>query len=835
MCKKDTSGGGKKCCTRTVISGVVMLVGAALLVASFVIAAVVLTMLQDGVNNTARYNSPQTDETAFNDFLSNIPEKRSTNDASLRYYAYYLFNITNLDTLVTTHTTSPVSSRVIPVVAEMGPYVYRKWVDKFNVQFDAAQDKISWQEYGRYFFQPEYSKMGSRQLNDETDMFYQASSIYTALFANPLGPATKNQPEIAFRLGLAAAFPYVYTGFINSAVTGAIGSTIFNASLFNPSTQDPAIIHMLTHSTFKTTPFGDNTKSAFLALGAGLYPSNPTKWAAAPTLELWKFLAESGIGSFALPSDTHAMLLAAGPALASVSGLPSVSGVSCSNMQLLRSGGQVAFCYLFLPTALITNSINNALTAASIPLSFTTDNIDGVKAWLNHILHNQYNWVFEVMGHQAGRFKDRFAGSCQALANPDLALSTVTSDPACRVFNNGNMWVLASAKSLLFENMHLLGPLLAAAKAPAVTLHPTRLSYFSNSTSQADAALDREVNQVGTGINHIGDVDNIYKFKNTSVLPTTGSSAPWCHQAIDPVYAPAGLYHIQRFQQFGQTFQQVTQAEATKYSPNYPPGRVDDSNPFKYKSSVIEDRSFPVSVFVSDITRRAKMVWYSDISLKGIDLRRYTISDEEFVKIPFFGQYYDGLANYTCPAAGGPTTFACLPRYQKVNQTDCDIRGGFEFATLAVPTDADFNRDAPFGANFFLASELLPFIDFEPTSGAAMAGTLKMQLNLMVTPYVGATAALYPAGAESTWLSTGPRRTTVIPSVWLSKIAFLSDKQADKFKSTVQAAQLASKVVLIVGTIVGGVMMFAGLAFFIVNVRKGGAYGSQTSKSDLAL
>lgn len=865
MCKKDTDGGSYcccKCCTPTVSSIVVAIVGAAILVASFVIAAVVLTMLQDGIVKTARYNSPRSDAKAFNDWLSNIPSKRSTNDASLKYYQYYFFNITNLDAVVNNSAKGlATEDPVYPLVDEIGPYTYRYYVDRLSPTFDTDDERLTYSEYYRYIFEPTLSKMGSRQLDDQTDVFTTTSLIYSSIFGNPLTNSTFANPELVGRIGLASVLGFPHIDWLNQMGASTFGGYLFDptesrfAALGCPGTTAAGaancmgaltIWQHLYGQSFKGTNY-NNTAVVFATWGAQLFGVSNNRWASAVPVEYWWYIDTFGTPIQKVASPFQAIgfyngTLMTSPALPQCNFAFGVVGA--------------AGCWLQVDA--------NTITALLQPrVGITIDQVNGIKSYYQYLAFAYWNFVFASNGHLGSQYKSLFSPANCAVQAGQYISPLVKGEFGCTTFNNANMYIKATPRSLLFEQYNTIGAVVQATKPAS---RRGSLSFSTNYTSEADARLDSWQYTVGTGINHINDIDNLYLWKNKTSLSTDPWKGIWCHKGDDATYAPGGYYPVQHFSLVpGWTYREANQAQMTKYTPNYPPGKVSDSNRYSFENSIISDKTFALDLFVGDISRHAKMVYYRDASVKGIDIQRYTISDTEFnAGLTFFGQYFRGLANYSCPGAGGPNTFSCYPRYGKLDLSvlRSAVGAGFTLPSLAAPgsvlyttgidtavinaPDRDtFLANSQMGENFGDSNELIAMIDLEPVSGAALGGTLKQQVNLLVQPYIGANLLVY---LNSTGVTANPafpslfrsaapnahlHRATLMPIYWLNKIGFLSDKQADTFKSSVYGAKLASRVVLIVGSIVGGLMMFVALGFVIVKRRAG--YNTQTSKSDLAL
>lgn len=125
-------------------------------------------------------------------------------------------------------------------------------------------------------------------------------------------------------------------------------------------------------------------------------------------------------------------------------------------------------------------------------------------------------------------------------------------------------------------------------------------------------------------------------------------------------------------------------------------------------------------------------------------------------------------------------------------------------------------------------STLTAWQDLEPVSGQEVGGSLKEQVNLLVLSSAGAVNLSKAIPGHY----MGPYTSTLWPVVWSDKHGELTSSQASTLKAAISAVT-AANLLLIIGTIIGGVMMIVSSAFVVLYVRRRKGYNTQTSKIDL--
>jgi len=99
-----------------------------------------------------------------------------------------------------------------------------------------------------------------------------------------------------------------------------------------------------------------------------------------------------------------------------------------------------------------------------------------------------------------------------------------------------------------------------------------------------------------------------------------------------------------------------------------------------------------------------------------------------------------------------------------------------------------------------------------------------------VFPWAGAVNA--STGVQNTTYYMGPSSSTLWPVVWSDKHGELTTSEASSLKTAIGAVT-ASRLVLIIGTVIGGVQMIVSSVFVGLYYFRRRGYATQTSKIDL--
>lgn len=134
------------------------------------------------------------------------------------YFAYHPFHVENAETYLSSSTSE--STTVKPAFREKGPYVYRKFVRRTNVEFHAAKGTVSYDTNAYFEFAPELS---CESCDPDVDSFTSVDTSYlalvtkangerqftTAFLASMLRAKGLSDPEISTLLTRTPALPAI--------------------------------------------------------------------------------------------------------------------------------------------------------------------------------------------------------------------------------------------------------------------------------------------------------------------------------------------------------------------------------------------------------------------------------------------------------------------------------------------------------------------------------------------------------------------------------------------------------------------------------------------------
>eukprot|EP00735_Rhodelphis_limneticus_P009913 TRINITY_DN2890_c4_g1::TRINITY_DN2890_c4_g1_i1::g.5838::m.5838 TRINITY_DN2890_c4_g1::TRINITY_DN2890_c4_g1_i1::g.5838 ORF type:complete len:523 (-),score=117.40,sp/O18824/SCRB1_BOVIN/24.24/6e-35,CD36/PF01130.16/5.3e-74,Neurensin/PF14927.1/0.062,Neurensin/PF14927.1/7e+03 TRINITY_DN2890_c4_g1_i1:73-1641(-) len=154
------------------ISGFVLTgLGLVVLICGLVFSWYIDSSLKEEVKQSAIVDGFDDDD--YDVWVKNHGDKDQHAD---EYMNFYFWNITNLDDIL--------QGRDIPRLEELGPYRYRQYLDKFDVEFTEKNAFVSYKMFQRWHFLPELSvTKDGRQLNDVTDMITTVNCAYSGAVA----------------------------------------------------------------------------------------------------------------------------------------------------------------------------------------------------------------------------------------------------------------------------------------------------------------------------------------------------------------------------------------------------------------------------------------------------------------------------------------------------------------------------------------------------------------------------------------------------------------------------------------------------------------------------
>mmetsp|Transcript_25909 Transcript_25909/g.36106 ORF Transcript_25909/g.36106 Transcript_25909/m.36106 type:complete len:736 (+) Transcript_25909:70-2277(+) len=142
----------------------VALFGLATLLFGIFFSHYILQEFQHQLHHSLRLQTPEEDQTLFNHWQNdNYP------GATPEHWKYYMWNVTNCGDVA--------STGAIPVVKEIGPYVYREFKTRFNVTFSDGNNLVTYNEMSLY----EYEESMSCESCHETNIIVGLWPTYITL------------------------------------------------------------------------------------------------------------------------------------------------------------------------------------------------------------------------------------------------------------------------------------------------------------------------------------------------------------------------------------------------------------------------------------------------------------------------------------------------------------------------------------------------------------------------------------------------------------------------------------------------------------------------------
>jgi len=456
-------------------------------------------------------------------------------------------------------------------------------------------------------------------------------------------------------------------------------------------------------------------------------------------------------------------------------------------------------------------------------LSITANQTAVVGAWLAYQANYTMSFLFDIEGHVGSSYTTVYrSDGAHYVGYPTIF--PPTAPPS--YYNNANMFVGKSPYQLLFQNVSLLGGVVLYGK----TTFPQEIGLVASSQRSpfADIKAPSLVVTVNTGQVNIDDVDEITAFStgipfsftpptyqtiygNPSDIPS-GVSATFCNIANLGSTATVNLSISQDY--FG---------IKSHWTPTFPPGHT--TSTYGWSNSIVSD-NLQYTLFNSILQRQVNFSIMYDTSVQGIDVKRFTVSPSNFEPDvstgPGYGLISYAVALYFC---SGKPIFFTPPRFFTVNLTAAEQAFSTMYDGVSFTSPSWTPLTPVTGAD---PSTLTAWQDLEPVSGQEVGGSLKEQVNLLVLSSAGAVNLSKAIPGHY----MGPYTSTLWPVVWSDKHGELTSSQASTLKAAISAVT-AANLLLIIGTIIGGVMMIVSSAFVVLYVRRRKGYNTQTSKIDL--
>jgi len=381
----------------------------------------------------------------------------------------------------------------------------------------------------------------------------------------------------------------------------------------------------------------------------------------------------------------------------------------------------------------------------------------------------------------------------------------------------------------------------------------------SNRPSVAIDRLKPTYVKINTGLANMDDVDVMVTYLDTPYIPN-------CND-VDNVNGGLDAVAVDTWSNVG---------ARAYWTPQFRPAKKDGAYGF---TDTVVTRDLQYDVWNSQVVKHINFQYEGDRDLGGINTYRYRIRDVDFVRRPNYGVFCEGVIDPQCNQKG---LLLHQPRYTGANVTCLgagDIYQQYKhqgrFAVIQnityVPNNIMLAADPNVEPTY-----LHVFEDLEPVSGALVRGSLKLQVSLVVPYWIGAsrqalgayktnyttgntfvdnknvlgfqcfTAEGWGANGACAAVTMNPAPTVdagatavesmVWPLYWSNKNGAATKKNIDDLKFA-HGAVTASRLVLIIGTIVGGVMFFVFLVLFLIYLKAWRADGGRqklTSSAELA-
>jgi hypothetical protein len=140
--------------SRATATVVALSLGAIGVAVAFIMISVIGHAVQAGVNKATRINPPSKSEEDYR-----LWQSSNSSDSPAKYWNVYFYNLTNLPQLL-------AGSTEPPSFQEVGPYVFREFIDRFQVNFSGDNSQVSYYERSYYTVENEtLAQLGDRIVN----------------------------------------------------------------------------------------------------------------------------------------------------------------------------------------------------------------------------------------------------------------------------------------------------------------------------------------------------------------------------------------------------------------------------------------------------------------------------------------------------------------------------------------------------------------------------------------------------------------------------------------------------------------------------------------------
>ncbi|MCG3217485.1 MAG: hypothetical protein KAR35_00680 [Candidatus Heimdallarchaeota archaeon] len=224
-----------------IMSSVLVGLGLILFIAGPVANVMVMSALDDGIDDAVRKDADFFDNTSDEDFVDWLSNHDA--DDAPKYYKYYLWNMTNVDDIKT-------NTSQTPEYEEIGPYVYQKFedIDPATIVYDDTDGTVS---YGKDSYMKYVASESGAGLNHTGDVIYNFNPAYLGIIAQAMG----DEKNIV-RPNLGTTLASVMAGAVAGGLTEAQAEAQWgNNSLVPAVPSSPAFAANWTWTSSYSLPF----------------------------------------------------------------------------------------------------------------------------------------------------------------------------------------------------------------------------------------------------------------------------------------------------------------------------------------------------------------------------------------------------------------------------------------------------------------------------------------------------------------------------------------------------------------------------------------------------
>ncbi|KAL6076966.1 CD36 [Balamuthia mandrillaris] len=705
--------------------------------------------IDEEIEDTTIIDGPLDD--GYTDWLSD-----GEADDPLPQRAFYLFDVTNKDALMSGEETTPI-------IEQKGPFFYKYVKEKVDVEFKDDGREVSYKFYEHHHFMPELSEGNTEEDLITTLNFPYIAAITVAggerelrvgavagflakLQASLEGEFTEKllldtMPRtISTFAGVAPNFANEwYTGNTND-VTVAPGVTISDWGLAEQPTFNPALVADLFDPA---TPYSLVSPGTFAAWLQALQDSTVAEF----IQSMWAITADDQalVSSWLADwkSTHHVTLLSLSNDGATAEELgvyqwASLKPASGGSLRVLSPEDapfyvEFAAWSTYVDGSAETISLDSAVklfreneTAITDPLNLGT--------LMTYITLSAWSSIEDRWG----------LNQTQAMAFGEYYNYVLANTLEAAMQQNSGLWTTRSAKELIFGYVDPIFALLRPDNAYLATI----VNHTSVEDAQANALWETRY----TGKGGVGRVARYKEWREDVVVP-------WWN----------------------------------------PPEEFDGTDAVKFAPGLDDDE--PLSIFSQTLRRNIQIIYSGEKTVRGITLYEYEEIPgmlDSAAENPDNARYFTelrGLHNLTAEPISGVTG---LPIFvSKVHFRDVDET---EAQKITLLEDGEH-----YIGMHHIPEKHAVYIRIEPRTGFTMDARKRLQLNVQLVP---SKYSVYHQNTPEVFL----------PVYWADEGSTINDKKADEFKDSVYYYDDMANDILISFTVIGCVGFVVGLVFLVVGI-----------------